>query len=153
MTTRALTLRAERWLDEVVLVGTGTLAAGEIFDQWTLPAGLGDVAVMELQYSLALVATPITTASVEAAGASIITGASNTDIIGIELFKKMGAASYSCYFSPDPLVLWRQMENLAIVHSDFDINASPTYTASILIKCVRIRTQEPADSAPIRLVR
>lgn len=153
MATVQLTMVSERWLDEVVLQGQITDADGERNDNYILPAGLGDVALMELMVDTGPLATVAPGFDLMGVRATIVGQSFNNDIIGVERWTKIGASILSLYISPDPLVLWRQTEPLQLQHPEMDTNAAPTGEIVVRVKVVRVRPIESPARGPIRLVR
>lgn len=160
MTAVVSTIASERWLDEVLLTGTAAADAGgaDVSDTIALPAGLGDVAIMELMIDASPAATIVADAVLQNLGvrAAVISGDGSTtvDIVGVHRFYRQAAARAGCYISPDPLVLWRQGELLALTFPELDTNVSPTMDIAYKVKCVRVRPQIVSEQPqPLRLVR
>lgn len=150
-----LTLKSERWLDEVVLEGDTTNVGADAVHRYSLPAGLGDVALMELWFRSGAAATLVTAWDTLGMSGTIQTGGAftNVDIVGVSRFFKAGALVLAAYMSPDPLVLWRQSEVLALELPELDTNGAPTDDHKVLIKVVRVRPIESPARGPVRLVR
>lgn len=153
MATWATTLQAERWLDEVVLAGTATdVVQADFSELFSLPAGLGDVAIMEIYVRATGLTTP--TANLELVGCSAdvlsADGATTLDIVGIQRWSKLSATIYGTYFSPDPLVLWRQPEKLRLF--SVDMEGGTAGDLAVFAKCVRVRPIE-VSASPLQLVR
>lgn len=157
MATIAMTVAAERWLDEVVLVGSATNVDGVIADQYTLPAGLGDVAIMWLEFTAAAIDVAATITSVSVL-ARIVSpdGATTVDIVGngeLRLINQTAnALGMTATVDPDALVLWRQDEKLALFTAELDTDATPTADTQLRVKVVRVRPLE-APATPLQLVR
>lgn len=147
---------SERWLDEVMLQGQVLNVDGALAEFFTLPAGLGDVAIMEAEAAWSDILTAVALTVSLAARARVITASGNVvDILGISEVKQVyDATQYGVYWSPDPLVLWRQDEQFAINSPEFDSNAAPTADLTVRIKAVRVRPTVGQEARrPIRLVR
>lgn len=148
-------LISERWLDEILLLATDPNLNGDTATQISLPAGLGDVAIMEVLVDADTAATLMTGPELRGPRAVIINAAGTTvDIVGVSRWtqRELTVPSLSTYFSPDPLVLWRQNERLELKFQEVDTNASPTVDLAAYIKCVRVRPLEAAG-LPVQLVR
>lgn len=159
MAAVTMTVAAERWLDEVILFGARTNLDGQVADQYSLPAGFGDCAIMTVLYTLSSIATvKVATSRPDAVVLQILSSdvVNTVDVVGTMEMEtdQDGAAAVmlSGQCDPDALVLWRQNEKLSVVHGELDINASPTMDSSLFVKVVRVRPQENPAS-PIQLVR
>lgn len=153
MTLRALTVASERWLDEVVLTTSFVSGGADTNDTFSLPAGLGDVAIMEIELLVVSIATMVATPENLGVGALIQSAASGAiDFAGVSNWRKVSASRVMAWISPDPLCLWRQDELLQLQFPELDTNAAPTETSVVYIKCVRVRPLEGAPRAAIRLV-
>lgn len=146
-----LVVLAERWLDQVILYGTTADGVGADFsDTLVMPAGLGDVALMEMQVLIGGITTAIDPAN-KGMRADVNTVASLVDIIGMAQIYSTGATRMGAYFSPDPLVLVRQEERIGVTGPDLETTA--TGDAHYYVKCVRVRPKEEPAAGPVRLVR
>lgn len=129
---------------------------GDVSDTLALPAGIGDVAIMECLVQGSSIATAVANLELSGAGITVQTagGGNTVDIVGTEArWSLTSAAAAVLYVSPDPLVLWRQNELLSFTWRELDTNASPTVDYLFLVKCVRVRPIEAPARGPIRLVR
>lgn len=152
-----MAVASERWLDEVLLLGSMANLDGQVSDFYALPPGLGDVAILWLEYrivSIDVLAT-LGTLGVRAEIASS-NQAAVVDILGDDLFKTVengaNALGIVANIVPDALTLWRQSEWLHIVHPEMDTDATPTGDAALRVKVVRVRPTVEARQ-PVRLVR
>lgn len=155
MATVNMTLLSERWLDEVVLLGNLTNMDGDQDNEFVPPAGLGDLAIMELLYFVLNIATILGSFHLYNLRGMVVNAAgSAVDIIGQHEFYQTGISNLrlTTYLSPDPLVWLKEGERIQLVHAELDTNATPTADAQVYVKCVRVRPQEGAPQ-PIRLVR
>jgi len=158
--TTVLTLRAERWLDEVILFGAVADALGAaLSENFALPPGLGDVALMNLEirgHAIDVVSTGVT--PVRGVRAFILSSDASAivDNVGVEPWyltqDAANALELGCYMDPDALVLWRQNELLSLTSPEMDTDATPTGDIQVFAKCVRVRPIESAIG-PVRLVR
>lgn len=157
MALTAMTLRSERWLDEVTVTGSIVNVGGaDVAELFSLPLGLGDVAIMEAIVVGSDIATVVAGSTNPSVRIDILSpdGASAVDIVGVFRWWPIAVAAVAAYVSPDPLVLWKQDERLRISSVEFDTNASPTGDLSITVKCVRVRPIEVSEQPrPLRLVR
>lgn len=153
MATVALTLLSERWLNELVFTGVRTNVGADAADGYTLPAGIGDVALMEALLIVDQIATLVATPELLGCEWTIRNAASSiTDIVGVSRFQKTTNLKLATYVSPDPLVQWKQDELLFLVYPELDTNVAPTDDHRIVVKCTRIPLPEPAPG-PVQLVR
>lgn len=156
MAVQAMTRLSERWLDEVLLAGTALNSVGGTFflEQFTLPDGLGDVAIMEVGIAGFSLATVNPAAKLGLwSDVRSSDGATIVDILGTAEWFQVSADEVRSYLSPDPLVLLRQGELLSFVGPELDTNAAPTGDLRVLVKATRIRAVEQELKRPIRLVR
>lgn len=163
MATTALTLNAERWLDEVLLLGQGPADVGgaTLAEFFSLPAGLGDVAIMSCIIRIANVdAGPVAVITPRGVSVRIFSrdAAKVIDLVGVApwLLASDGANTleFHAYLDPDALVLCRQDELISILSPEIDSDATPTGDLVVYFKCVRVRPIEaPAGQGPIQLVR
>lgn len=156
MATVTLVQTAERWLDEVILQATtADTAIADFGDFFLLPAGLGDVALIELYVeAVSLTAVPALAIPWMGVRAGIFGPDASffVDIIGVQpWYRTTTATAVAAYFSPDPLVLWRQNERLHLKGPDMDTGA----TGDLLVaaKVVRVRPLDPSTAQPLVLVR
>lgn len=157
MATLQSTIIAERWLDEVVLGAVSAAINGDYTDHVLLPPGIGDVAIMEVSIDASPLATGVAALELQGSRMAVFSydGGTVVDIVGgnqDNRWSYRGGAAAHNYWSPDPLVLWRQGERLAIASPELDINATPTVVYVWRIKVVRIRPIE-IPASPIQLVR
>lgn len=153
MAVVVMAIVAERWLDQVVLYGAAAEPAGDIADQYTLPATLGDVGLIEAEFNVSGIATAIASPTLRGVRMAVTNVAGSLlDIIGAESWIPVSSGKYAAYFSPDPIVLIRQGERLLVQHLDEDSSGAPTIVGELLLKVVRIKAVE-VPSAPIQLVR
>lgn len=157
MTAIAGVLRSERWLDEVVVAGTSANIDGDFHVELSLPAGIGDLAIMEALLDVDAILTAATNLELQGIRWAIIDAAGTTvDILGVTRWSQREATNnaISTYLSPDPLVLWRQNERLSAKFREVDTNAAPTADLGIVVKTVRVRPLQVAERhQPLRLVR
>lgn len=156
MTAFGLTLLSERWLDEVLLVGIGTPDSGApISDTFSIPSGLGDVAIMCVELSVTTIDV-LTADAQDGARITIVAGTSIVDLVGLAPFLTVSdtanALQRFALIVPDHLVLCRQGEVLSVVAPEQDTDATPTADWFIRVKAVRVRPKEGVPS-PLRLVR
>lgn len=161
MATTAATLAAERWLDEVILsAAVADVAGGNLDESLSLPAGLGDVAILSVMVSITSIATVPVTATIPRGVSATITSAdaaSLVDVVGAaEWVATEGlAAAFTrarAFIDADALTLWRQGELLRLLGPEMDANASPTGDFAVHVKCVRVRPVA-LPVGPIQLVR
>jgi hypothetical protein len=156
--TVATVQRAERWLDEVILEGAISNADGAQSNDFGLPAGLGDVAILSAEYKVTAITT-LPTLGTLAAGFAIVSqpGGQVVDLLGNAVFRQVyeGAAviQISAFIDPDALTLWRQGEYLQVATPEMDTNATPTGDPVLRVKCVKVRPIEGAVKGPLQLVR
>lgn len=161
MAITAATLLSERWLDEVLIFGSIDNTVGAtLTEQFSLPAGIGDVAIMSVLVRMVNIATP-PVAAATARGVEVVviqSGSQSTlDIVGTAEWVAASGdgiafTGVSAYVDPDALCLWRQNELLNIQTPEMDSNASPTGDLRVFAKCVRVRPIETVGG-PIQLVR
>lgn len=156
MANTVLTLKSERWLDQVLLQGTSADAAiADYGETFSLPVGLGDVALMELYVEcIALTAIPALAIPWMGVRAGIFSQdlATLVDIVGVQpWYRTLTATAAAAYFSPDPLVLWRQGEVLHLKGPDMDTGAAGDLF--VAAKVVRVRAPAEGVAAPVQLVR
>lgn len=163
MAVTALTLQAERWLDQVILFANSpaNVLGAALSESFSLPPGLGDVALLNLEirgHAIDVVSTGVT--PVRGVRAFILSGdqAAVVDNVGVTpwILTQDGANALEigAYLDPDALVLWRQNELLSITSPEMDTDATPTGDFQIFAKCVRVRPIEaPAGQGPLQLVR
>lgn len=161
MATTALTLSAERWLDEVILVGAvADVGAATLQESFTLPSGLGDIAVMSSIVSIVSIATVPVAATIDRGFRLVLVSPDATsivDVLGIgQWFATSGdGAAFTRVdgiVDPDALMLWRQTDVLSLTSPEMDAGA--TGDLRIIIKAVRVRPIEaPMGQGPIQLVR
>jgi len=154
MATVQCTLRSERWLDEVIIEGTRANVDGEVADTYALPQGIGDVAIMSVEYLATGIAT-IVTPTLLSVFMEVFepNQAVAADVVGSgELRIRQTGAQIGATVDPDALTLWRQNEYLSVVHPELDSNVAPTVDYTLRAKCVRVRPVE-APVGPIQLVR
>jgi len=156
---QTLAQRADRWNDIVILSKSVANIDGQGGDFWLLPAGIGDVAIMEVMVEFSQIDV-VKTAYADAGVAGFVQNAARdttVDFIGNAKFtlKSDGANALglSAYLSPDPLVLMRQDEVLLLQWPEVDTDATPTADVAVIVKAVRVRPLEGTVSGPIRLVR
>lgn len=155
MAVTASAIIAERWLDEVLITGTIPNVLGGTFflESFTSPPGVGDLAIMEVGATAFALAT-INPAAKLGSWLDIRSadGATVVDILGTAEWLTVTSDEMRAYWSPDPLVLWRQNEIITITGPELDTNASPTGDLRLFVKAVRVRPVEGAPG-PIQLVR
>lgn len=153
----ALVLRAERWMDIVMLSGSQSNIDAPRADSYTPPAGIGDLAIMEMLYDVSTIDV-FATAIDLGIEAVVLNQAGDVvvDIIGVDRVRLVSnganALRAAAYFSPDPLVLLRAGEKIHIVTPEFDTDATPTADSTLYVKAVRVQ-QPSGPAAPIQLVR
>lgn len=156
MTTATAAISGERWLDEVLLVCNFTNIDGDFVLHISPPAGFGDCAIMEVGLYAGPLATTLASPELYGGIVKILnpSGSTNVDILGVYNWTRgVPVLGYvGAYVSPDPLVLWRQGEILAIEGQEVDTNATPTVDFAVFAKVVRVRSVESAPG-PVRLVR
>lgn len=155
MTALAGAVISERWLDEIIIGVDNTNVDGDLTDTISLPAGLGDVAVMEIMVEAQGITNFLTTPELSGLRVSVDSNLNGyiVDIIGTShRWSQNGAARLVMYISPDPLVLWRQNEVLHFVGQELDDDATPTVDLVYRIKCVRVREVRHQEQ-PLFLVR
>lgn len=163
MATTASVLEAERWLDEVIIkCEIDNTAGATMSEQFTLPAGIGDVAILAISCNVVNIATVPGTATANRGVRAVILspdGAAQVDIVGSAEWLAMGGTlaafdAFTASIDADALTLWRQTELLSFSSAEMDVNASPTGDFKARVKCVRVRPIEaPAGQGPIQLVR
>lgn len=161
MATTAATLNAERWADIVIIKCTAPadVLGAPMSESFTVPAGLGDVAILSiLGIASAVDAIPATNlfpAGLEATVGSVGGGAL-VDIVGVAAWHRVGdtatAQAFTCHIDPDALALWRQNELLSFRTVEVDSDATPTGDFTAYVKAVRVREPE-IMAGPIQLVR
>lgn len=155
MATVVTTLKAERWLDEILIEGGVANATGVQANDFSLPVGIGDVAIMSVDYRITGITTlpTITNLGVLMTVVSQPSG-QPVDIIGSAPFRQVyeGAAAIivAAYLDPDALVLWRYGEYVQCATPIMD--SGNTGDIAVRFKCVRIRPVESAPM-PLQLVR
>lgn len=132
---------------------TGDVVGADFVEAFRLPAGLGDVAIMEIMLQTSALATKLASLVNVGGVAQITTGSAVADIVGEMRWANFSVSQFEAYISPDPLVLWRQDEFLQLSGPELDTNAAPTGDLVVLAKVVRVRPLEGAAAGPIRLVR
>lgn len=149
------TLLAERWLDELLLfVRVLDVLDADFSQQFTLPAGLGDVAVMAVMVDAHTLATPVAAALDKGIWAVIASpgGGTTLDLVGTGELRASGVARRNAFIVPDHLILWRQNELLEVQGPELDTNVSDTGVLDVYAKVVRVRPLE-TPSSPLQLVR
>lgn len=151
-----LTIASERWLDQVLLSGTLTDGAGaDTNEQLNLPAGIGDVAILELKVLVEGITTIVTDAVLGnlGFGAMIVSkdGSTDLDFVGVSRLYRVHATRLRGVLQPDPLVLWRQSEICVVALPDLESTA----TGDIFYRVKAVRVRPPAEGAPqpLQLVR
>lgn len=153
-TSATATLTSERWLDQIILSGTYTNENGDHDLTFLIPAGLGDIAILEIDVQALSVATMMANPELNAVRAYVVSAAGDAvDIVGTQRWSKVWTDRVATYLSPDPLVLVRQSERLKLSAAEVDTNASPTVDIVVTVKAVRVRPIEAPARGPIRLVR
>lgn len=151
-----MTLQSERWLDQLVVAGAQTDIDGDRNDDYLLPGGVGDVAVMRIEVIASAAATILADASLANAGARavIITagGSAVVNLVALNEWMRTSATAMVCHIVPDSLALWRQDERLRIGFPELDTNGVPTLDLSVMVQVVRVRPIE-TPAGPIQLVR
>lgn len=162
MAVTALTVAAERWLDQVMLLGiVANVAGAAMSESFTLPAGLGDVAILNVSVRFSqLDVGPASVITPRGVSVRIVSPDATTvvDIVGsapiLLCFDTATVLEAYAYLDPDALVLWRQTEIMTLLAPEMDSDATPTGDLQINIKCVRVRPIEaPMGQGPIQLVR
>lgn len=160
MAVTTVTLKAERWLDEVVFQGlVSDVAIAAISETFVLPTGFGDVAIMSCTFSILSVGTvPVTATAPRGITARISSsdGSTAVDILGTSPWYATGGVAaafdrFEATVDPDSLTLWRQAELLTVNAPEMDAGATGDLLA--IVKCVRVRPIESAARGPVRLVR
>lgn len=161
MAVTPATLLAERWLDEViVLCSIDNTVGAQIAENFTLPAGIGDVAILSVLARAVNIAT-VPGAATAPRGAEIVVvsqdGSTTADVVGVAEWLAVGGSlaafdQFSAHVDPEALCLWRQGEQLRISSPEMDVNAAPTGDLRLFVKCVRVKPVE-APAGPIQLVR
>jgi len=155
-----MTLSAERWLDEVILLGSvADVAGASINEQFSLPAGLGDIAVLSVSVYVIQVAT-VPGAATVARGVRVTVNspsALGVDVVGVgEWMATSGSLAafdeFAAFVDPDALCLVRQNELISVRSPEMDVNAAPTGDLTIQVKAVRVRPIEGVVRGPLRLV-
>lgn len=156
MAIATIPLTAQRWLDEVMFSQDVVNSVGGTFfsEQFRLPVGEGDVAIMEMLVTGFSLATVVVLPADIATAISVLSADALTvvDFVGVYPFYRVSSDEVRAYASPDPLVLWRQGELLTVNGPELDINVTPTGDLNVTVKCVRVRPGEPSRGA-IQLVR
>lgn len=160
MAVTAMTIIAERWLDEVILNAQVLDNAGAtIAEDFTLPAGLGDVAIMSVTVGVFNITTaPTVPETPRGVQAFVLTPTSQlVESIGVAPFVWIAGATtvltrVSAFLDPDALVLMRQNETIRLLAPEMDVDASPTGDLELIVKAVRVRPIEGAVKGPLRLV-
>lgn len=162
MATTAMVSSAERWLDEVLLLGSiNDVLGATMTENFSLPAGLGDVAIMSLLVRGTNIATVPGAATAARGCEAVIVSpdqATIVDYVGTSEWMARGGTlaafdSFSVSLDPDALTLWRQAELLVISSPEMDVNAAPTGDLRVYAKVVRVRPIEAPARGPVRLVR
>lgn len=160
MATVTATLAGERWLDEVLLQSThGAIAGAAISEAVLLPAGIGDVAIMNVVARVSGVDVgPAAAASVPRGIAiRMFAGAGVVDNVGVApwylSFDGANVLEYFAFIDPDALVLWRQNDVASLVSPEMDSDATPLGSLTVYWKCVRVRPPAEGAQAPLQLVR
>lgn len=153
MSETTMAIVSERWLDTVVLQATVNDIDGDRDDTWLLPAQMSDVAIMEVVADAETLATIRVNMELAGARLVVINQANKVvDFVGITRWSIIRVADASAYWSPDPLVLWRQGEKLALRFPELDINVTPTGDLRLTVKAVRVKVLQPLPET-IQLVR
>lgn len=162
MATTAAVIAAERWLDEVILRCNlpADVAGAALSENISLPAGLGDVAIMSLTVRFTSVDVgPAAASSVPRGVRSMVLSADAStvlDVVGTApvylTYDVATTLQYQAFIDPDALVLWRQSELVDVAGPEMDSDATPTGDVIVWIKCVRVRPIE-APIGPVQLVR
>lgn len=157
MATYTTAITSERWNDIVLLEASSAAAAAEadVADNFAMPAGLGDCALMEVLVRVFSIGTPIVDAVELARGIFmhvVSQSGAVVDIIGAERWFRTSATAFAAYLSPDPLVLIRMNEVVQVSFPEMDTGAAGTVVYRVNFKVVRVK---PVDSppGPIQLVR
>lgn len=161
MAVTVLGVLAERWVDTVVLSAAVADAAGaSMVEDFTLPVGIGDVAIMSVHVLVTAVATAPLAGTVARGTQFVIRspdGSSVVDLVGLaEWFQTAdvaGAARFDAWCDPGALVLWRQGESLRLVSSEMDRDVAPTGDLNVRVKVVRVKPQLAAGRGSSQLVR
>lgn len=150
-----LTQISSRWNDIEMLQASVTDLNGDLDQDYTLPAGFGDCAIMEIYVRAEGFATLITTPELVGVGARVLTTNSSAvvDIIGVSRWTRTGGALLAAYLSPDPLVLWRQNEVVRLQSWELDSDGAPTIDVHAHFKVVKVKPVESAALGPLQLVR
>lgn len=157
----AATLTVERWLDEVILQAslTADVAGAPVSETIRLPAGLGDVAIMNVLLRATTIDS-IPAANIMPLGVEVLVfnrGGTQVDHVGVAAWYLVSDTATSqrmcAYLDPDALVLWRQDEILTVTSAELDDDATPTGDITVVIKAVRVRPIEAPASNNIQLVR
>lgn len=148
-------LLSERWLDEVLVYAVTANVGADAVTEYALPAGLGDVAIMEILFQDANIATMVTLGLDVGVSARMLSGATlgAVDFVGVGRLYRTQANYVHAVINPDPLVLWRQSEYCQLFVPELDTNATPTDDQTVYFKCVRVRPIETTAPGPVRLVR
>lgn len=157
MATYTTAITGERWSDIVTVQATSAAAAVEsdVADNFALPAGFGDAALMEAILESFSIGTAIVDAVALARGWRLVvlsTSGQVVDIVGVERIFRVSTTAFAAYQSPDPLVLWRQNEVMQTQIPELDTGAAGTGVYRITFKVVRVKPQE-GPPGPIQLVR
>lgn len=154
MAVMAGVISSERWLDQVIVTGsTLNLVTGDQSHSLTLPAGSNDLAIMEIAVFVDGMTTVSANPELRGVYCDVIDQANAVrDIVGVQRWTSFQALSIGTYFSPDPLVLWRQGESLRFLFGTVE-SAGFTGDLAVRAKCVRVRPIETPSSRAVRLVR
>lgn len=154
MASLAGVLASERWLDEVIVAGSISTISADVEDSLSVPAGLGDLAVMEMEID-AVAVTTVSTVALNKGAMVYVTSpdaATTLDIIGTpNRWVECGSLRLQIFISPDPLVLWRQNELIVMRFPRLD-NGATSFSYAVRVKCVRVRPQVVPERA-LQLVR
>lgn len=154
MATIQTFLLGERWLDEMLIAGSRTDVGADADDDYLLPAGVGDVAILQIMVLTVSEATPVAETNLGIlARVKSGAGGSTVDIVGSGKWMRVAAARAVASIDPDALCLWRQTEAVNLWYPELDSNGAPTDDHTVYFKVVRVRPIEAPASNQIQLVR
>lgn len=154
MADYVVSIASERWLDEVLILGTIANLDAARADTMALPATLGEVAILKVSFEIASIATLMTSPEINGPMVWVVapTAINILDVVGTNRWNLVYTSQLATVIAPDELVLWKPGERLYITMAETDTNATPTADVSCIVKVVRVRPQAGAP-APLRLVR
>lgn len=154
MADYVVTIASERWLDEVLILGTIANPDGARADTMALPPTLGEVAIMKVGFEVAGIDTLMTTPENNGPMVWVVASAAINilDIVGTNRWNLVYTNNLATVVTPDELVLWKPSERLYITMAETDTAATPTGDLSVFVKVVRVRPQA-GSPGPVKLVR